>query len=61
MAKSPQERNLFAARMNAAARRVVVASLPSGLSEREFKEALYRRLYGEDIPADFFEPRKGSS
>jgi hypothetical protein len=58
MAKSPQERNLFAARMNAAARRVVVTSLPSGLSERQFKEALYKRLYGEDIPADFFESKR---
>lgn len=55
MSRSPQERNLFAARMNAAARKIVIASLPPGLSEREFKRALYRRLYGEELPADFFE------
>lgn len=55
MSKTPQERNLFAARMNAAARRVVVASLGAGLSEREFKQRLHRRLYGEKLPDDFFD------
>ncbi len=54
MARSAQERNMFAARMHAAARRVAAATIEKGSSEREFKRRLYKRLYGEDLPADFF-------
>lgn len=54
MARSTQERNLFAARMHAAARRIAIASIDKDLNEREFKRRLYRRLYGEDLPEDFF-------
>ncbi len=54
MRKTPQERARFASAMFAAGRKTVIASLPKGLSEREIKEQLYFRTYGEHLPDDFF-------
>ena len=54
MKRTPQERARFASAMFAAARNVIIESLPKDLSEREFKKQLYRRTYGEHLPEDFF-------
>ena len=40
--------------MFATARRVLIESLPKGLSDRQIKEHVYFRTYGEHLPADFF-------
>jgi len=53
MKRTPQERAQFASAMFAAARDAIIASLPKGLSPREFKQQLYERTYGEPLPADF--------
>lgn len=55
MKKSPQERARFASAMFSAGKKAVIASLPKDLSEKEVKEQLYYRTYGERLPADFFE------
>jgi hypothetical protein len=54
MKRSVKERAKFMFGMFATARRVIIASLPKDLSEREFKSQLYFRTYGEHLPADFF-------
>lgn len=54
MKRTPQERARFASSMFAACRETIIASLPKNLSEREFKEQLYFRTYGEHLPEDFF-------
>lgn len=54
MKRTLQERARFASAMFAAARDVIIASLPKNLSEREFKKQLFERTYGEPLPADFF-------
>ena len=54
MKRSSQERAKFMFGMFAAARRMVIASLPKDLTEREFREQLYFRTYGEHLPDDFF-------
>jgi len=58
MKRSPQERAKFMFSMFAVARRAVIASLPKDLSEREFKEQLYFRTYGEHLPVDFFDDER---
>jgi hypothetical protein len=55
MKRSIQERARFMFGMFATARKVVIASLPKNLSEREFKKQLYFRTYGEHLPEDFFD------
>ena len=35
-----------------AARHMILASLPPGLSETERKRMLYRRIYGEELPPE---------
>ncbi|MGZ5004715.1 MAG: hypothetical protein ACXWG7_04040 [Chthoniobacterales bacterium] len=50
MALSGAERFLMGARMFEAARAVVLASLPKGLSQSDRKRQLYKRLYGEELP-----------
>jgi len=55
MQKTPQDRARFASAMFAAGRKVIIASLPKDLSEKEFKKQLYYRTYGENLPDDFFE------
>ena len=54
MKKTPQERARLASAMFAAGKKAVVASLPNGLPEEEMKRQLYFRLYGEQLPDDFF-------
>lgn len=49
MERSPEERFLMGARMCAAARATVLASLPAGLSTIERKLAVLRRYYGTDF------------
>lgn len=55
MQKTPQERARFASAMFAAGRKAIIASLPKDLTEKEFKEQLYYRIYGENLPDDFFD------
>ncbi len=50
MARSNEERFIMGARMFTAARKMVLASAPAGLSEIELKRWLYQRIYGEPLP-----------
>jgi hypothetical protein len=50
MARSAEERFLMGARSFEAARAMVLASLPAGLSPEESKRQLYQRIYGEPAP-----------
>lgn len=50
MARSGAERFVMGARMFEAAREMVLASFPAGLSETERKRRLYERIYGESLP-----------
>lgn len=51
---SSRRRIELACEMFQTAREMIIASLPAGLSEREFKRQLYFRTYGEHLPEDFF-------
>ena len=51
MARSGEERFLMGVRMFDAARDMVLASLPAGLSPDELKRQLFQRLYGQPLPA----------
>jgi hypothetical protein len=50
MALSGAERFRMGVQMFEAARRMVLASLPAGLTETERKRQLFKRIYGEDLP-----------
>lgn len=50
MTRSGSERFLMGVRMFDAARGMVIASLPPGLSDPEKKRLIYRRIYGEPLP-----------
>jgi hypothetical protein len=50
MARSPEERFVMGVRMFDAARAMVLASLPGGLSPEELKRQLFQRLYGQPAP-----------
>ena len=50
MALSGAERFRMGAESFEAARRMVLASLPPGLSETERKRRLFQRIYGEALP-----------
>ena len=50
MARSGSERFVMGTRMFDAARTVVLASLPPGLSPDELKRQLYQRVYGLTAP-----------
>jgi hypothetical protein len=50
MERSNEERFLMGVRMFTAARDMVLASAPPGLSGIEFKRWLYQRIYGEALP-----------
>lgn len=54
LARSAAERVLMGSRMFAAARAMVLASFPSGLSEIEIKRRLCERLYGKEVEVDAF-------
>ena len=50
MARTGSERFRMGVEMFGAARRMVLASLPAGLSESERKRRLFERLYGQSLP-----------
>ena len=50
MARSGSERFVMGTRMFDAARAVVLASLPTGLSPAELKRQLFQRVYGLAAP-----------
>jgi hypothetical protein len=50
MARTGEERFLMGVRMFDAARDMVLASLPAGLSPEELKHQLFQRLYGQPMP-----------
>lgn len=50
MVRSGSERFVMGTRMFDAARTVVLASLPAGLSPDELKRQLFQRLYGSAVP-----------
>jgi hypothetical protein len=54
MARSGGERMMMASRMFDAARDMILASLPPGLSDIEIKRALCQRLYGDEVDVDAF-------
>lgn len=54
MKRTTSERAEFMFGMFAMARRVMIKSLPNDLSDREIKEQVYFRTYGEYLPDDFF-------
>lgn len=54
MSLTPQGRALVAFAMFSEHRRDIIKSIPGNLSEREFKEELYFRTYGERLPDYFF-------
>ena len=53
MKRTTPERAEFMFGMFATARRLMIASLPKNLSERELKKQIYLRAYGKPLPADF--------
>ncbi len=53
MERSGEERFLMGVGMFDAARRMVLASLPTDLSEAERKRRLFERIYGEPLPSDY--------
>ena len=55
MALSGEERFLMGVRSFEAARSIVLASLPPDLTETDRKRLLYKRIYGEDLPANFLD------
>ena len=58
MNRTVDERAEFMFGMFATARRVLVESLPDGLSERELKRQIYFRTYGEQLSDEFFRDEK---
>jgi hypothetical protein len=50
MARSAEERFVMGVRMFDAARAMVLASLPTGLSPQDIKRQLFQRLYGQPAP-----------
>ena len=55
MERSGAERFLMGVAMFDAARRMVLASLPKGISASDRRRLLYNRIYGEELP-DFGKP-----
>ena len=50
LSRSAEERFVMGAEMFEAARAMVLASLPPGLSLTERKRQLFKRLYGRELP-----------
>lgn len=48
MTKTGEERFLMGIRMHEAARRMVMASFPPGISDEQRKRLLFERFYGSD-------------
>ena len=53
-AMSSAERALMALQMFESAQRIVLSSLPAGLSERERRRELCRRFYGDELARQAF-------
>ena len=51
MARSAEERFVMGARSFEAAREMILASLPAGLSTEELKRQLFQRIYGQPLPS----------
>lgn len=49
MAKTGEERFLMGVRMHEAARRMVMASFPPGISDEQRKQLLFKRFYGGEL------------
>jgi hypothetical protein len=49
MAKTGEERFLMGVRMHEAARRMVMASFPPGISDEQRKKLLFERFYGGEL------------
>jgi len=54
LARSGAERVLMGSRMFDAARAIVLASFPPGLSEIEIKRNLCERFYGDEVDVEAF-------
>ena len=54
LARSGPERVLMGSQMFDAARAIVLASFPAGLSDIEVKRRLRQRLYGAEVRVDAF-------
>jgi hypothetical protein len=54
LARSGPERVLMGSQMFDAARAIVLASFPAGLSDIEVKRRLCQRLYGAEVRVDAF-------
>ena len=52
MAKTGEERFLMGIRMHEAARRMVMASFPPGISDEQRKKLLFERFYGGELSCD---------
>ena len=52
MAKTGEERFLMGIRMHEAARRMVMASFPPGISDEQRKKLLFERFYGGEHSYD---------
>ena len=50
MARSGEERFLMGVQMFDAAREMILASLPEGLSTEQLKQRLFQRVYGQPLP-----------
>jgi hypothetical protein len=51
MARSAEERFIMGTRSFEAAREMILASLPAGLTPDELKRQLFQRLYGQPLPS----------
>ena len=47
---SPADRFVMGAQMFESARQMMTASFPDGLSKQGFRNLLFRRLYGRELP-----------
>jgi hypothetical protein len=52
MPMTPERRLEVGVAMLAAMKRMILASMPEGLTEQERKRGLYESLYGEPLPHD---------
>lgn len=50
MSRSGEERFIMGALMFDAARELIIASLPENLPASEFKQELFKRIYGYSLP-----------
>ena len=53
MSRSGEERLIMGAEMFEAARELVMASFPSGISVEEQKRRLFKRFYAKELPEEF--------